>query len=429
MPTELYFYQRQNEKEYAMKKSRLDRLNPDKTPKHLRKKMSEQEFFNDYLEGKKQNARLYGEYVEYAENLASKGMAAIIDAIDSSFYPEQFLSRFSDIENEGVRPSAVLIYNICHIPPSEQVSRFSHLLSRKPACIIGDYHSSFIPDDVAIFIMEDSTGDYSLAKEIIQNTDVLGHSKCYVFVSHSHKDIAKVRKVRNLLENHNFEPILFYLRCMDNGNEDTEKLRDLIHKEIDSREWFLYLESANSKSSDWMQDEIEYIKKRENHVIKKICIDSLSEDDLNSSVFDLIDKLSVFISYSHSDVEIAKVFYDEFCNYGLSVFFDQNELKVGQSWSDQIEKGINDASEKGGVVLLLTKDSLHSRWIRYELEKAIASNGRIYPIYLDEDSNIDTDLFPDSLKSIRFIRCQPNTESIHTCVFEIVKDIRSIYQL
>lgn len=52
MPTELYFYQRQNEKEYAMKKSRLDRLNPDKTPKHLRKKMSEQEFFNDYLEGK-----------------------------------------------------------------------------------------------------------------------------------------------------------------------------------------------------------------------------------------------------------------------------------------------------------------------------------------------------------------------------------------
>lgn len=35
-----------------MKQSRLDRLNPDKTPKHLRKKMSEQEFFNDYLEGK-----------------------------------------------------------------------------------------------------------------------------------------------------------------------------------------------------------------------------------------------------------------------------------------------------------------------------------------------------------------------------------------
>lgn len=52
MSTELYFYQRQNGKEYAMKQSRLDRLNPDKTPKHLRKKMSEQEFFNDYLEGK-----------------------------------------------------------------------------------------------------------------------------------------------------------------------------------------------------------------------------------------------------------------------------------------------------------------------------------------------------------------------------------------
>lgn len=109
--------------------------------------------------------------------------------------------------------------------------------------------------------------------------------------------------VRNYHEEHDFEPILFYLCCMDNANEDTEKLRELIYKEIDAREWFLYLDSANSRSSDWVQGEIGYIEKSQDHVIKRLCIDDISEDELVCSSDDLINNLSIFISYSHTDKE------------------------------------------------------------------------------------------------------------------------------
>ena len=64
----------------------------------------------------------------------------------------------------------------------------------------------------------------------------------YVFVSHSHLDIEKVRKIRNFLESEGIEPILFYLRCMDGGDEQKiGALKKLICDEIDAREFFLYI--------------------------------------------------------------------------------------------------------------------------------------------------------------------------------------------
>ena len=42
--------------------------------------------------------------------------------------------------------------------------------------------------------------------------DKLNKSKGgYIFLSHSHDDIEKVRKLRNMLEDEGFEPLCFYL--------------------------------------------------------------------------------------------------------------------------------------------------------------------------------------------------------------------------
>ena len=59
--------------------------------------------------------------------------------------------------------------------------------------------------------------------------------KVYIFVSHSHKDINKVRLVRNYLEDRGAEPILFFLKSVTDDNE----VEDLIKREIDARLWFL----------------------------------------------------------------------------------------------------------------------------------------------------------------------------------------------
>ena len=46
--------------------------------------------------------------------------------------------------------------------------------------------------------------------------------KVYIFVSHSHKDINKVRLVRNYLEDRGAEPILFFLKSVTDDNEIEE---------------------------------------------------------------------------------------------------------------------------------------------------------------------------------------------------------------
>ena len=81
--------------------------------------------------------------------------------------------------------------------------------------------------------------------------------KVYIFVSHSHRDIDKVRLVRNYLEEKGAEPILFFLKSVTDDNE----VADLIKREIDARLWFLYCRSRNAENSNWVRTELDYVKK------------------------------------------------------------------------------------------------------------------------------------------------------------------------
>ena len=77
----------------------------------------------------------------------------------------------------------------------------------------------------------------------------------YIFLSHSHEDIEKVREIRNSLEQDGFEPLCFYLKCLSDDSE----IEDLIKREIDAREWFVFVNSENSRKSKWVTLEREYI--------------------------------------------------------------------------------------------------------------------------------------------------------------------------
>ena len=41
----------------------------------------------------------------------------------------------------------------------------------------------------------------------------------FLFISHSHKDLKKVRQLRNNLEEAGYEPLCFYLKCLDDSDE------------------------------------------------------------------------------------------------------------------------------------------------------------------------------------------------------------------
>jgi len=87
----------------------------------------------------------------------------------------------------------------------------------------------------------------------------------------------------------------------------------------------------------------------------------------------------IFLSYSRKDKARAKKLADTFENMGWDVWWDR-EIPPGQSFDDVIEKALTEAS---CIVVLWSKNSVHSQWVRTE-----AAEGKrrriLIPIQIDE---------------------------------------------
>ena len=107
------------------------------------------------------------------------------------------------------------------------------------------------------------------------------------------------RKLRDILEYLECEPLLFYLKCLDDN--DTE-LQTFIKREIEARNIFLYCKSHNSESSSWVKKELDYIKSFDSNRLYTIDIDkNLTHGmiGLLQTIIDIVQGNQIFISYSH----------------------------------------------------------------------------------------------------------------------------------
>ena len=196
----------------------------------------------------------------------------------------------------------------------------------------------------------------------------------YIFLSHSHDDIEKVREIRNCLEKDGFEPLCFYLKCLDDDSE----IEDLIKREIDAREWFVFVNSENSRKSKWVTLEREYITITDSKKIITINIDD--ENDVSNTIQKIVHNLRVFISYSSKDEVIARRIKDKLEAKDYLVFFAPDSIPVGSSYSSVISNAITEASQEGCVMVLLTQAAMESAWVLCEVERAIAQGGTIVPV-------------------------------------------------
>ena len=186
----------------------------------------------------------------------------------------------------------------------------------------------------------------------------------YIFISHSHMDIDKVRIIRNTLERQGFEPLCFYLKCLT----DDDEIEGLIKREIDSRDIFIYVESENSKQSTWVNKEREYISGCKDKTIHKI---TLNDDiDLVNETMRIIQKSSVYISYAHQDEIIASKIKDHLIKNDLKVFYDFDSLSLG-SWEESLKRAIEEACTNGCFLYLVTTNSLKSNWVQAEINYAM----------------------------------------------------------
>lgn len=211
----------------------------------------------------------------------------------------------------------------------------------------------------------------------------------WIFISHSHQDIGLVRKIRNRLESLGLEPLMFYLKCLSDENE----IEELIKREIDERDWFIYADSKNARESKWVRTEREYIEGLEG---KQVFTIDLNEDIDKQllQIEHIARQMKVYISCSVNDVGLREKIKNKLLERDMLVI--DGEDVVGEEsieWNENAEKVINDVARNGFVILLLTKTSIKSDFVRYEIKATLGCGGKIVPVYVG-DTRITEELLP-----------------------------------
>jgi hypothetical protein len=98
-----------------------------------------------------------------------------------------------------------------------------------------------------------------------------------------------------------------------------------------------------------------------------------------------IREYDVFVSHASEDKEsVAKPLAEKLRRLGLKVWFDEFELKIGDSLRRKIDRGL--ANSKFGIVIL-SKSFIKKGWANYELDgivtKSISGQQVILPIWHD----------------------------------------------
>lgn len=127
----------------------------------------------------------------------------------------------------------------------------------------------------------------------------INSSNAWVFVSHSNKDFEKIIKLRNKLEDLQYKPLLFFLKCL----EDDDEIFELIKREIKARDRFILCDSRNSRESVWVQREIEFIKSL-HRPYEIINLDG-SEESIERSIKQFDQRSTVYIWSSNEIIANA----------------------------------------------------------------------------------------------------------------------------
>ena len=200
----------------------------------------------------------------------------------------------------------------------------------------------------------------------------------WVFLSHSHRDIDEVRKVRNKFEELGFEPLMFYLKCLS----DKDEIEELIKREIEERDWFVYLDSPNARNSTWVKTEREYIESLKDKNVFTI--------DLNADISTQIDlirhitnQMKVFISYSYRDKALCDRIRAKLLCKDMRVF-DEKDISAGANYLETVSNNIKEACHSGFVIVLITENSCNSYFVTHEIDYTIRNNGKIIPVYVGD---------------------------------------------
>ena len=201
------------------------------------------------------------------------------------------------------------------------------------------------------------------------------NSNGYFLLSHSSKDIEKVRKIRNLIEQENGNPILFYLKCLDGDNpsgEDKEQLKGLISREILARKKFILCKSKYTEtplSSEWIEWEKAEVKKlqQNDNDIQMHEVDIEDNDNFLQDVKDIVRKQRKILLVAPYELRRECWKIEQFLTqYELEVesiiesgdIHTDLQFNMGQYTKEIVKGQIHNLAKKSGIIVLLTSEDL-----------------------------------------------------------------------
>lgn len=243
---------------------------------------------------------------------------------------------------------------------------------------------------------------------------------CWIFLSHSSKDIEKVRLIRNAFEEHGQNPLAFHLRCLNTDTEEGRiELDSLIKREIDAREWFVFCESEAASESYYVNIEKDYIKSTGKKMIWSIDM-SLSEGEIVKEVGKICKDIKVYISYSRMQSDIAIRLFNALAEKDYDICITNLDGSFDSSSFDSIRQNLYEIVNSGFFIALLSDDYIKSEFCMSEFSEALRHKERL--IVIEIDNNRVPDFFKDG--QLYKMSSDPTEEEINIVVEYIGECLR-----
>lgn len=125
----------------------------------------------------------------------------------------------------------------------------------------------------------------------------------------------------------------------------------------------------------------------------------------------------IFISYSYNDKSFVNWLVERLAREDISVWYDTNEINVGDSLTKKIEEGIKSSSF---IIIVLSKSSVKSKWVNYEFNTALVYSAqrqgvKILPVLMEDT------VIPSNLSSLRYADFTKNKD---LALQELIRTIR-----
>jgi hypothetical protein len=247
-------------------------------------------------------------------------------------------------------------------------------------------------------------------------------SGAWIFVSHSHHDLKKVREIRNYLETRGHNPLLFFLKCL---NDDDARLPELIREEIKARNFFVLCDSPNAKVSKYVPDEVALVESLDGKVKETIDIGQELEPQLYK-LDRLLKRATVFLNYAPEDKGIADRIRDALIRHDYCVRFD-DEFTKGRGSESSVESAMDDALSRGFVLAIVSPAWLTNKSCEYltraaeHLHVQSPRKGSLLSVGM---APIDFQAFPRIL--LRYMYFDLSTGPFDERVEEVIRCLKSI---